>query len=220
MRSDRLYRHDQELLARYGADILIGVDEAGRGPLAGPVVVSAVILDLQSPLDGVNDSKKVSDADRRRLSETLKDTCKYSTVPVDVDEIEKLNILGATMRGMHGSLTLFMEYIESGRALVAVDGNIKIPEIREDRQVAIVKGDAKSASIAAASILAKVARDEIMEREALRFPGYGFEEHKGYGSPRHIETIRSLGLCKIHRPSFCRKFLSGASTSPPGDFFL
>jgi ribonuclease HII len=196
------------------------VDEAGRGPLAGPVVVSAVILDLKSPLDGVNDSKKVPDADRRRLSEELKKTCQYSTVSIPVAEIETLNILGATMRGMRRSLALFWDLIESGRALIAVDGNIKIPEVPEDRQVAIVKGDAKSATIAAASILAKVERDKIMEREALRFPGYGFEEHKGYGSPRHIEAIRSLGLCEIHRPSFCRKFLSGTSTLPPDAFFL
>lgn len=214
MRSDRLYDYDKELLARYDADILIGVDEAGRGSLAGPVVISAVILDLNTPLDGVNDSKKIPNAKRRQLSEVIKSTYDYSIIPVDVGEIEKLNILGATMQGMRVSLFLFWDTIQSKRVLIAVDGNIKIPEVPEDRQVAIVKGDAKSATIAAASIVAKVARDEIMEREALRFPGYGFEKHKGYGSSRHIETIRSLGLCRIHRPSFCRKFLTDKTIFP------
>jgi len=187
---------------------LIGVDEVGRGPLAGPVVVCAVMLDYSHPTDGVDDSKKLSENERRRLAKEIKEHHKYNVVVVPVEIIEALNILGATMQGMRKAIEPFEDLVFTGRALVVVDGNIKIPEIPEDRQRAIVKGDAKSACVAAASIVAKVERDNIMVREAARFPGYGFEEHKGYGSPRHIQAIRTAGLCELHRHSFCRKFLA------------
>jgi len=187
--------------------MLVGVDEAGRGPLAGPVVVASVVLDPKRPIEGVDDSKRLSGATRRALSRQIRESCPHNIAVITVREIEELNILGATMRGMHRCLGGFYLALRIGEAVVAVDGNIKIPEIPEDRQAAVVKGDAKSACIAAASIVAKVARDEIMEQEDARFPAYGFKDHKGYGSPRHIAAIRSLGLCEIHRPSFCRKFL-------------
>lgn len=177
------------------------------------MVICAVVLDLGCPVEGVNDSKKVPSKERHRIAKEIKANHRHSLAIIPVDKIESLNILGATMLGMHVCLEAFEDILKEGDTIIAIDGNIKIPEIPEDRQISIIKGDAKSASIAAASIVAKVERDLIMEREAIRFPGYGFEEHKGYGSPRHIEAIRSLGLCEIHRQSFCKKFTTSGLVS-------
>lgn len=184
---------------------MIGVDEAGRGSLAGPVVVAAVILDPEFPIDGLDDSKKLSPERRDALFGLIFNN-RHKVVAVSVDVIERVNILGATMNAMRFAVGSFADQLKDG-AVVVVDGNIKIPEIPEDKQVAIVKADAKSACVAAASILAKVSRDRIMGAESDKYPGYGLEKNKGYGSPEHIEAIRSLGMCPIHRPSFCRKFL-------------
>jgi len=154
----------------------------------------------------IDDSKKLTPELRTDIAGQLKQSHRYEVVVVSHDKVESLNILGATMLGMHQAANCFADELSAG-ALVVVDGNIKIPEIPEDRQIALVKADTKSACVAAASILAKTTRDAIMDLLALDYLGYDFKENKGYGSPAHIEAIRSLGLSAVHRPSFCRKFL-------------
>jgi len=199
---------------------LIGVDEVGRGSFAGPVVVTAVLYDHTHPIDGLDDSKKLSPKRREELARLIEAQHTCRTVAIPVEKIETLNILGATMLGMHEALEAFRSPIESGEALVVVDGNIKVPEVPEDRQTAIVKADAKSACVAAASIVAKVTRDMIMDELSEFYPEYGFLDNKGYGSPDHIKAIRSRGLCVIHRYSFCRKFLPHSSGGGGDNIFL
>lgn len=189
----------------------------GRGSLAGPVVVAAVMIDQSLPIDGVDDSKRLSPRRRTEVS-ILASRHRHCVTVVPVERIEELNILGATMLGMYEAISPFLEEIYAG-AVVVVDGNLKIPGLPEDRQEAVIKGDSKSACVAAASVLAKVYRDGIMESLESSYPGYSFKENKGYGSPGHIKAIRSLGLSNQHRVSFCRRIFS-PTPPPPNDAFL
>lgn len=175
-----------------------GVDEAGRGPLAGPVVVAAVILDPRNPVDGLADSKVLSERQRETLAPRIRAAAlAWSVVAVDVDEIERLNILGATLAGMVRAL-LGLALVPS---LALIDGN-RLPRSLPCPARAIIGGDASEAAISAASILAKTARDRIMRELDPHHPGYGFARHKGYSTPEHLDALERLGPCAVHRRAF------------------
>ena len=175
-----------------------GVDEAGRGPLAGPVVVAAVILDPRRPIDGLADSKVLSEAQRDELAPLIRaHALAWSVVAVDIDEIERLNILGATLAGMERALRA----LQTAPALALIDGN-RLPKNLPCRARAIVDGDATEPAIGAASILAKTERDRIMRAFDDVHPGYGFARHKGYSTPEHLVALERLGPCAIHRRGF------------------
>lgn len=180
-----------------------GVDEAGRGPLAGPVVAACVILKADDPIFYVDDSKKLSAPRREALFEEIKKraVC-YGIGVVSEEDIDTLNILNATYKAMR----IAIESMEIKPEILLNDAVI-IPDIPIE-QVKIIHGDAVSLSIAAASILAKVTRDQIMTAYDELFPEYGFKDHKGYGSSSHIETLRRIGPCPIHRQSFIKNFVS------------
>lgn len=179
-----------------------GVDEAGRGPLAGPVVAAAVVLDLDKPLDGVNDSKKLSHGKRLELYERItRQAVAWAVGIASPEEIDTLNILWASLLAMQRSL----DGIQMQPACVLVDGNRAIPSVPAQLQRTVVGGDATSASIAAASIVAKVTRDTMMAAYDNEYPGYEFHRHKGYPTRLHRERIETLGLCGIHRKTFCRR---------------
>lgn len=200
-----LYDFDIRFKKENSIDYLIGVDEAGRGPLAGPVVVGAVILDLKIIIDGVNDSKKLTEKKRESLfKEIHKKAIETHVVAVSEKYIDNNNILNATFKGMYECVE---SWLDRKNVFVLVDGNQAIPKIDKRLQLPLVKGDGKSASVAAASILAKVTRDQLMKRYAEIYPAYQFEKHKGYGTKDHIDLIKKLGLCSIHRSSFCRSFI-------------
>jgi ribonuclease HII len=175
----------------------IGVDEAGRGPLAGPVVVAAVILPDAFDLTGLNDSKKVAPARRTALEERIKSEAKWHIELAGPDEIDRLNILWATMAAMERAVAA----ISSEGEIVLIDGD-RVPRGLSSRGRAVIKGDGKIACIAAASILAKTHRDRLMVEMALIYPQYGFENHFGYPTPEHLEALRVHGPCAIHRRSF------------------
>jgi len=175
-----------------------GVDEAGRGPLAGPVVIAAVILDPRRPIDGLADSKVLSEAQRDELAPLIRaHALAWSVVAVDTDEIERLNILGATLVGMERALRA----LQTAPVLALIDGN-RLPKNLPCRARAIVDGDATEPAIGAASILAKTARDRIMRELDGAHPGYGFARHKGYSTPEHLVALERLGPCAIHRRGF------------------
>lgn len=177
--------------------IIAGVDEAGRGPLAGPVVTAAVILPLFPQIKGLNDSKMLTEDQREKLFVQIRRTAiSYSVKIIEPTEIDQMNILAATMLGMRESI----QRLRVQPDLVLIDGNQK--PMSGLKEMTIVKGDAKSAAIMAASILAKVTRDRIMNEAHEEFPQYGFLEHKGYGVPIHLENIKKHGPCPIHRKSF------------------
>jgi ribonuclease HII len=173
-----------------------GVDEAGRGPLAGPVVAAAVILDPERIPDGIDDSKVLDEEAREFLYGRLKATAVFGVGIADVARIDKLNILHATMWAMAQAVAQLPQMPK----LVAIDGN-RAPKLKCPART-VVKGDARCLSIAAASIIAKVTRDRIMVKLAGEHPGYGFERHKGYGTPEHQEAISRLGVTVHHRRSF------------------
>lgn len=185
-----------------GYKYICGVDEAGRGPLCGPVVAAAVILKKGDIIEGVNDSKKLSEKKREKLYEDIMAQAISVGVGIsDVDVIEDINILNATKKAMCeaiSNLKIKPEY-------VLIDGNQPIDiSIPFDT---VVKGDLKSESIAAASIIAKVTRDRLLREYDKKYPEYGFAKHKGYGTKAHIEAIQKYGLLPVHRPSFCSKFV-------------
>ena len=188
----------------YNLDFVAGIDEAGRGPLAGPVYAAAVILPEGLLIEGVNDSKKLTEKKREELFDVIKEkAAAYCIASASVEEIEELNILGATMLAMKRAV----EGLSVKADFAMIDGNKKPP--LEIPCEAIVKGDAKSESVAAASILAKVSRDRYMLEMAEKYPVYSFEKHKGYGTKVHREAILEFGPCEIHRPSFLKKLMSG-----------
>ncbi len=202
-----LYQYDIKEAARLNRQAKIaGIDEAGRGPLAGPVVAAVVILDLNNrPIDGVNDSKKLTAAKRDTLFDLITDNAEaYGVGIADQGEIDGINILQATFLAMRRAL----ECVDGRYGLLLVDGNQYIAGVPRERQKTIVGGDALSASIAAASIVAKVTRDRIMDGCHERYPQYDFAKHKGYGTKRHVEMIKLHGLCEIHRKSFCKKIVA------------
>ena len=195
-RVDALYEYERNA-ANEGFFRVAGVDEAGRGPLAGPVAVAAAILPLGLYLPKLNDSKKLSESSRENLYEMIMEkSVATSVVFVDAKVIDEINIYEATKRGMYEALQKLK--VQPDKALIDAMPleNLKIPGL------SIVKGDAKSASIAAASILAKVTRDRFMEKMDKLYPEYGFKHHKGYGTKEHIEAIRKYGVSPIHRLTF------------------
>lgn len=185
-----------------GYKIICGVDEAGRGPLAGPVYAAAVVLEKSQTIEGVNDSKKLSEKKRELLFDKIINECKdYSIGTASENEIDELNILQATFLAMKRAV----DGLSVKPDCALVDGN-QIPNLDCD-VTTVVKGDAKSESIAAASILAKVSRDRYMLEMAEKYPHYGFEKHKGYGTKLHYEMIEKYGICDIHRKTFLKKVL-------------
>lgn len=177
--------------------IIAGVDEVGRGPLAGDVVAAAVILDPDKPIRGINDSKLLTEEQREALYPAIiANALCWAVARASVTEIDKLNILHASMLAMKRAVTALTTQPE----FVYVDGN-RLPRWRYHSE-AVVKGDSKIASIAAASIVAKVTRDRELVALDARYPGYGLAQHKGYPTPFHLEALRQLGPCKIHRRSF------------------
>ena len=192
-------REIEDALRAEGYDIVCGVDEAGRGPLAGPVCAAAVILPRGVTIEGLDDSKKLTEKRREALYDVIIAAAEaYGVAFADVEEIEKLNILGATYLAMNRAIAA----LGVGIDLALIDGNRNAGIEYPSR--CIVKGDAKCVSIAAASVLAKVTRDRYMRALAEKYPGYGFERHKGYGTKAHYAAIRALGPCPEHRPSFLR----------------
>lgn len=196
-----LLKYERELTSK-GYKRICGIDEAGRGPLAGPVVVAAVIMDLDEDkiIRGVNDSKKLSEKKREELYKEIILTAKEYTVAV-VDEvvIDDINILEATKLGMQDCVER-LKYVD-----FALIDAVKLDLVVEKQ--ALIHGDALSYSIAAASIVAKVTRDNIMREFAKLYPQYGFEKHKGYGTKAHIEALKEYGACPIHRRSFIKNFI-------------
>lgn len=183
-----------------GYKAICGVDEAGRGPLAGPVCAAAVILPPNTIIDGVNDSKKLTEKKREALFDVIKETAvSYSIAYASVEEIESINILNATMLAMKRAV----EGLDVKADYAMIDGN-KMPPLDIDGET-IVKGDAKSMSIACASILAKVSRDRLLYEYAKEYPQYQFDKHKGYGTAAHREAIIKYGPCPYHRMSFLKK---------------
>lgn len=180
---------------------ICGVDEAGRGPLAGPVCAAAVILPPGLVIEGLDDSKKLSDKRRRELLPVIQENAiAYGIAFASHEEIDQINILQATFLAMERAL----EQLSVRPGLALIDGNRQ-----KDfgiNSVTVVKGDSRSANIAAASVLAKVTRDNYMEEMAKQYPGYGFEIHKGYGTKAHYAALRDLGPCPIHRMTFLKKF--------------
>jgi ribonuclease HII len=200
--TDLLYQFD--IGEANGHRRLVGIDEAGRGPLAGPVVAAAVVLDLQSPIKGINDSKKLSAGKREQLfDEITKHAVAWATGTAAAEEIDRINILRATFLAMYRAVSA----LSYSWDLALVDGDKKIPHLPVDSQKTIIGGDARSASIAAASICAKVTRDRLMEEYHRQFPEYRFNEHKGYGTAFHRDCIKHLGVCEAHRKSFCSNLI-------------
>ena len=190
-------------LVQQGYSSICGVDEAGRGPLAGPVCAAAVILKPNDIIEGVNDSKKLTEKKREALFDIIKEKAiSYSIAFATVEEIEEINILNATMLAMKRAV----EGLDVPSDYAIIDGN-KTPNLNIPCE-SIVKGDAKSMSIAAASILAKVSRDRLLLEYAKQYPEYGFEKHKGYGTKVHTQAIREFGPCPVHRMSFLGKILN------------
>ena len=183
--------------------IVCGVDEAGRGPLAGPVYAAAVILSPDHPIVGLNDSKKLSEKKREALYDgIIENAVSYCIASASVEEIEHYNILGATYLAM----TRAVQGLSIQPNLTLIDGN-RIPPQLDVAAQTVVKGDAQSESIAAASILAKVTRDRLLIEMDAQYPQYGFAVHKGYGTAAHTAALKEYGPCPEHRPSFLKKIL-------------
>lgn len=200
--------------------VVVGVDEVGRGPLAGPVVACAAVLKSPDALLSLNDSKKLTRPKREAMFESVKEACEcYAIASASVREIDEINILEADFRAMRRALqALGMQGLNETspeipievkgslpanvRVLVVVDGNLKIDKMSQDIQLPVVKGDGRVASVSAASILAKVFRDRYMDELEKKYPGYGFDKHAGYGTKAHLDAIRKMGFCPEHRMSF------------------
>lgn len=189
-------------LEKASGGLIAGVDEAGRGPLAGPVFAAAVILPDDCIIEGINDSKKLSEKKREALFEVIKkNALAYAVCSVGEKKIDEINILNATLNAMQNAI----ERLDTKPDYVLIDGN-KAPKIEIPNEP-IVKGDSKSMCIAAASILAKVSRDKFIAEIAESYPQYGFDKHKGYGTKYHYEAIKKYGICDIHRKTFLKKIL-------------
>ena len=183
---------------------VIGTDEAGRGPLAGPVVAAAVQLDLSNPIVGINDSKKLSAKKRDLLyNKICSQAISWSIGLASVEEIDRINILQASLLAMKRAL----DESNTQSSLVLIDGNKTISDLSGRRQFSIIAGDSISASIAAASIVAKVTRDRIMIQYHKKYPEYGFDANKGYPTKEHRRRVHKYGLSPIHRKSFCERLL-------------
>lgn len=186
-----------------GFKLICGVDEAGRGPLAGPVCAAAVILPQDTEIEGLNDSKKLSEKKREALYDVIKEKAvAYAIAFGTLEEIEEFNILEATFMAMNRAI----EGLETKPDFALIDGN-RVPKGIKIPCETVVKGDAKSSSIAAASILAKVTRDRLLLEYDKEYPQYNFKKHKGYGTKEHTDLILEYGPCPIHRMSFLKKLL-------------
>ena len=198
-----LAQFDDSIRAASGEPFLIGVDEAGRGPLAGPVVAAAVRLskNKSGPLEGARDSKKLAAARRERLYMLIREHADAVSVAwAHPDRIDRDNILQASLAAMARAA---MRASRNGPALLLVDGPFPVPALpRELRQKPLIKGDDRSLAVACASIVAKVVRDRWMRRLSRRYPGFGFERHKGYPTAEHVAALREMGPSKAHRRSF------------------
>ncbi len=199
-RTKQMYRYERE---NESLGLLCGIDEVGRGPLAGPVYAAAVILKKDKPLLYLNDSKKLSEKKREELYDVIME----EAVAVGIghsscQRIDEINILQATFEAM----TMAVNSLSVKPGALLIDA-VHIPQLEMYKQISIIKGDAKSASIAAASIIAKVTRDRVMTQLAEKYPEYGFESNKGYGSSQHIAALKKYGPCEIHRRSFIGNFV-------------
>ena len=198
-----LLKEEENKLYDQGIEYICGIDEAGRGPLAGPVVVGAVIMPKDSFIEGVNDSKKISEKKREKIFEQIKEEAiAYSVGIVDKDLIDEMNILNATKLGVK----IALEGLKQKPDVIMVDALTGL-ETNGVPYISVIKGDAKNYSIAAASIIAKVTRDKIMEEWDSVYPAYGFARHKGYGTAEHIRVIKEQGPCTIHRRTFIKNFV-------------
>ena len=201
-RLNKLKEYEKKLYDK-GIKYIAGIDEAGRGPLAGPVVVGCVIMPQDSFIEYVNDSKKVSETKREMLYEKItNEAIAWSTGIVMQDEIDEINILNATKK----ALTMAIDNLKVKPEVILVDALEKI-DTHQIPYISVIKGDAKIYSISAASIVAKVTRDRIMRQWDEVYPQYGFAKHKGYGTAAHIAAIKENGICPLHRLSFVKKFI-------------
>lgn len=201
---NELWNYEHAAFAE-GYRLVCGVDEAGRGPLAGPVCAAAVILPPDLEIEGLNDSKKLTDKRRRALYDIITEQAlAYGIAFASEQEIDEINILQATFLAMRRAV----EQLRQQPELALVDGN-REPDFGSIPVRTIVKGDSLSANIAAASILAKVTRDRFMEEQDALYPQYGFALHKGYGTQAHYAALREYGACPIHRRTFLKKFYGG-----------
>lgn len=199
-----LREFDKTVSKHYGT--VCGIDEAGRGPIAGPVAAAAVVLDPNNPIEGLNDSKKLTPKKREELyDEIIEKALDYKITLITAFEIDRTDILSADLYAMKSAFEGVQETVSDG--IVLVDGDV-LPDIEFNGTLKnVIKGDAKSEAIAAASILAKVERDRHMCKMAEKYPEYGFEKHKGYGTKAHYAAIEEHGLCPIHRKTFLKKFV-------------
>ena len=222
-KEEKLKTEQERLAAMYayerslgnGYEYIAGIDEAGRGPLCGPVVTGCTILSADTPILWLNDSKKLSEKKREELFPEIKDKASaFGIGSSDAARIDTVNILNATLEAMKDAYENCISMLEEGlgksvdraRILVLVDGNRTVPGIRE-KQITVISGDAKCPSISAASILAKVTRDHLLLEYDRRWPEYGFAKHKGYGTKEHIAAIQQYGPLPVHRKSFIGKFV-------------
>ncbi len=201
VRLEKMLEYEKDLYAK-GYEYICGIDEAGRGPLCGPVVAAAVILKKGDKIEGVNDSKKLSEKKREQLFEEIKERAvAYSVGVVDEKTIDEINILEATRLAMKKAV----EGLSTKAQYALVDAEKRVPI--DIPYTPIIKGDALSESIAAASIIAKVTRDRMIVELDKTYPEYNFAKNKGYGTKEHIDAIKQYGLCPAHRRSFCKKFV-------------
>ena len=199
-RTKAMYQYERE---NASLGLLCGIDEVGRGPLAGPVYAAAVILPADSEILYLNDSKKLSEKKREELYDVIMEKAVAVSIGFrDQRRIDEINILQATFEAMTDAVNNLS--VKPGALLIDA---VHIPQLEEYKQISIIKGDAKSASIAAASIIAKVTRDRLMKEEALKYPQYGFDSNKGYGTAAHIAALKEYGPCDLHRRSFIGNFV-------------
>ena len=199
----KVLKQQENELRKKGFNKICGIDEAGRGPLAGPVVIASVIMPADSMIEGVNDSKKVSEKKREILYyKIIEQAISYGVAIIGQDEIDEINILNATKKG----LTISLQELTVRPDLILVDALEHIDTLGIPYE-SIIKGDAKCYSISCASIIAKVTRDRIMREWDKVYPEYNFAQHKGYGTAKHIEAIKQYGLCPIHRRSFTKNII-------------
>ena len=201
LRLEKMLEYEKELYSK-GYEYICGIDEAGRGPLCGPVVAAAVILKNGDKIEGVNDSKKLSEKKREQIFEEIKERAvAYSVGIVDEKTIDEINILEATRLAMKKAV----DGLKTKPQYALVDAEKKVPI--DIPYTPIIKGDALSESIAAASIIAKVTRDRMIVELDSKYPEYNFAKNKGYGTKQHTDAIKEHGLCPAHRRSFCKKFV-------------
>lgn len=205
-RLDNLKRYESNLYAD-GTKLIIGIDEAGRGPLAGPVAVGAVVMKPDSELEWVNDSKKVTEKRRDILFDKIKEEAlAWSVQLISQQEIDRLNILEATKKGLHLCVEDIINQLGTKPDVILVDA-LKDIDTCGIPYESIIKGDATCYSISCASILAKVTRDRLMQEWDQVYPQYGFAGHKGYGTAKHIQAIKEYGPCPLHRKTFIKHFI-------------